>query len=150
MSYICLRFGMISRTPGTFKIPKWQILITCMLYIFQKLAVAVLDRTLRIVKFGDDGSKLLRDVPPFKTMAAVMNYVALNYFEPPLLALQPYQYSGKIGAGVPHPIAIDTPLSEIRWNQRNRRVGDDRLSILGKCDLTTAEITERFKEKMVC
>lgn len=46
-------------------------------YMFQKLSVTILDRDLRIVKYDEDGSKLLRDVPPFKSMSALLCFPQL-------------------------------------------------------------------------
>lgn len=111
--------------------------------------MTILDQDLQIVKCADDDKKLIRDVPKFKLVGEIMRYVALNYFDPPIVHLQPYQYSGKIGTGVPHPITAETPLSYIKWLQRTRKVGEDRLSIIGKASLPYTEVTERFLNKMV-
>lgn len=113
------------------------------------MSVTILDSKLNVVKFGKEDKKLIRNVPVFRVMPEILGYVALNFFEPPLLRLEPYQYTGRIGCGLPHAVADETTLSEIKWLQRHRRVGLNKLSILGRSSLPATEIADRDKAKIV-
>lgn len=105
---------------------------------FQTLSVAILDKTQKIVRRQFEGNDLIRNVPLYKTVGEVLEYVSEHYFSPCLGLLEPYEYEKKQGIGKPIPIAPETTICTIRSRQRHRRVGLDRLCLNGMADLGNA------------
>lgn len=91
----------------------------------------------------------MEGVPVFKSLAKVFQYVANHFFMPPLETLAPYAYPGKVGKGLPYALAPDATLMDLQELQKDKKVGVDRLTIVGKSQLGIADLKQRLKASKV-
>lgn len=78
---------------------------------------------------------MIKDVPLYTTVGEVLEYVSKHFFKPPLGELEPYQYEGKNGVGIPLAIAPETTIATMKRRQKYRRVGLSRINIAGMASL---------------
>lgn len=96
----------------------------------------ILDEELEPVRNSFEGNTLIHGIPILPELGAILDHVGINYFEPPIMDIEPFQYKDKAGVGVPFAVSRTTKLSKIKKRQKYRRVGVDRLSICGKAEFS--------------
>lgn len=75
----------------------------------------------------EGGSKIIKNIPPFKSVIKILHYAATRNFEPQLPSLEHYAYRGKVGKGLSLLLPYTTTLGDLKFRQKDRRVGADRL-----------------------
>lgn len=107
--------------------------------------MTIIDKNLRIVHCEASSGKLCKGIPVFKSVSKILWYVASRYFTPSLDNLEPYAYAGQLGKGWPSQLPMTTMLSDLKFMQKDRRVGVDRLNIVGRSELHKDVIFSRYK-----